>query len=50
MHTVELTAEELGLLLDLAKAEQNYYEDSEDDTDVAQYNLCDSIIQKLYNA
>ena len=50
MYTVDLTAEELGLLLDLAKAEQNCYEDSEDSTDVAQYNLCDSVINKLHNA
>lgn len=50
MHTVDLTAEELGLVLDLVKAEQLHYEDSEDDTDVAQYNVCDSVINKLYNA
>ena len=50
MHTVDLTAEELGLILDLVKAEQEHYTDSNDDTDVAQYNVCDSVINKLYNA
>jgi len=49
MH-IDLTAEELGLVLDLVKAEQLHYEDSEDATDVAQYNTCDSIINKLYAA
>ena len=48
--TVEFTAEELGLVLDLVKAEQLHYEDSEDATDVEQYNICDSVINKLYNA
>jgi hypothetical protein len=50
MHTIDLTAEELGIILDLVKAEQNWYADSDDSTDVAQYNACDSIINKLYNA
>lgn len=49
MH-IDLTAEELGLVLDLVKAEQEHYADSEDDTDVAQYNICDTIIYKLYAA
>jgi len=49
MYAVDLTAEELGLILDLVKAEQEHYADSDDDTDVAQYNTCDSIIYKLYN-
>jgi len=50
MYTVDLTADELGVVLDLVKAEQQHYEDSDDDTDVAQYNICDSVINKLYNA
>lgn len=50
MHTVDLTANEVSVLLDLVKAEQQHYEDSEDTTDVAVYTLCDNIINKLYNA
>ena len=50
MHTVDLTAAELSLVLDIVKAEQLQYEDSEDSTDQDQYATCDSVINKLYNA
>ena len=49
-HTVNLTASEVGALLDLVKAEQQHYEDSEDTTDCAVYTLCDNILNKLYSA
>ena len=49
-YTVNLTANEVSTLLELVKAEQQHYEDSEDTTDVAVYTLCDNILNKLYNA
>ena len=50
MYTIDLTANEVSVLLDLVKAEQQHYEHSEDSTDVAVYTLCDNILNKLYNA
>ena len=49
-YTVNLTANEVSALLDLVKAEQQHYTDSEDSTDVAAYTLCDNILNKLYTA
>ena len=50
LYTLELTGGELGMLLELVKHEQNYYADSEDETDVAVYKQQGSIIEKIYAA
>ena len=49
-YTVNLTADELGMLLELLKHEQHFYADSEDETDAAVYKQQDSIIEKIYAA
>ena len=49
-YTVNLTANELGTILELVKHEQQHYADSDDEVDSAVYALCDSIINKIYAA
>jgi hypothetical protein len=50
MYNVNLTAEEVSLLLQLVNNESSYYNNSDDETDVAHYNTCESIADKLYTA
>jgi hypothetical protein len=46
---VNLTADEVSLLLQLVNNESSYYNNSDDETDVAYFNTCESITNKLYN-
>ena len=50
LYTVSLTAEQINLLMQLVEHEQAFYEDSEDSTDTAHYENCESVLNKLYNA
>jgi len=47
---IEFTQNELSTILELVKHEQNYYADSEDETDCAVHAQLDSIINKIYAA
>ena len=48
--TVKLTADEISVIESLLQYEAEFYSNSDDDTDVAAYNICDSVINKLLNA
>lgn len=47
---VNLTATEVSLLLQLVNNESSLYNNSNDSTDVAHFNNCENVLNKLYNA
>jgi len=46
-YTVNFTADELALIEPLVQSEANFYESSDDEIDVAQFAVCESIIEKI---
>jgi hypothetical protein len=50
LYTIQFTADELAMIEPLVAHEADYYEQSDDDMDRAQFEVCDSIIKKIVNA
>jgi len=46
-YTLEFTADELAMIEPLVAAEANYYESSDDELDVQQHTVRESIIEKI---
>ena len=49
-YTVNLTANEINLLMQLAEHEANFYDKSDDETDTALFDSYESVLDKLYKA
>ena len=49
-YTVNLTANEINLLMQLTESESQFFDNSDDETDSAHFNNCESVLDKLYNA
>ena len=50
LYTVDLTANEINLLMQLVEHEASFYDKSEDYTDTAHFDNCESVLNKLRNA
>ena len=51
LYTVEaLTTNEVNLLMQLVEHEASFYDNSDDETDTAHFNNCESVLNKLFNA
>lgn len=50
VYNIDLNAEEVTLLLQLVNNESSFYNNSDDDVDVAYANTCNTLLDKLYTA
>ena len=50
LYTVDLTTQEINLLMQLTEHESSFYDNSEDYTDTEHFNNCESVLNKLQNA
>ena len=49
-YTVNLTANQINLLMQLVEHEAQFFDNSDDETDTAHFDDCESVIDLLYNA